>query len=43
MASSLLTRLFGVLGIRVLEKIMLILSVAIGISLVRRGILMWIA
>jgi multiple antibiotic resistance protein len=43
MASSLLTRLLGVLGIRVLEKIMLILSVAIGISLVRRGILMWIA
>jgi multiple antibiotic resistance protein len=42
-ASSFLTRLLGVLGIRVLEKIMLILSVAIGISLVRRGILTWIA
>lgn len=41
--SSLLTRLLRVLGIRVLERIMLILSVAIGVSFMRRGILTWIA
>ncbi|WP_245521963.1 MarC family protein [Pyrobaculum neutrophilum] len=37
-ASGFIMRALGVLGIRVVEKIMLILSVAIGVSLVRRGL-----
>ncbi len=41
-ASELLTRVFGILGIRVLEKMMLILSAAIGISLIRRGLSQWL-
>jgi len=38
--SNFLLRILGFLGLRLLEKIMLILSVAIGVSLVRRGLLM---
>ena len=41
-ASELLTRVFGILGIRVMEKMMLILSAAIGISLIRRGLSQWL-
>lgn len=40
-ASDLITRLLGLLGIRVVEKIMLIISAAIGISLVRKGLMEW--
>lgn len=42
LASGFLIRVLGILGIRVVEKIMLILSAAIGISLVRKGVSMWI-
>ncbi|MFZ8837691.1 MAG: MarC family protein [Pyrobaculum sp.] len=43
LASEVLTKILGILGIRVVEKIMLILSVAIGISLIRRGLSQWSA
>lgn len=43
LASEVLTKILGILGIRVVEKIMLILSVAIGISLIRRGLSQWFA
>lgn len=42
LASGFLIRVLGILGIRVVEKIMLILSAAIGISLVRKGVSLWI-
>jgi multiple antibiotic resistance protein len=42
LASEPLTKTLGILGIRVIEKIMLILSVAIGISLIRRGLSQWL-
>jgi len=40
-ASRYIMRALGVIGIRVVEKIMLIVSVAIGISLVRKGVALW--
>jgi len=42
-ASEVVTKILGILGIRLVEKIMLILSVAIGISLIRRGLSQWLA
>ncbi len=43
LASEVVIKILGILGIRVVEKIMLILSVAIGISLIRRGLSQWLA
>jgi multiple antibiotic resistance protein len=42
LASELLTKTLGILGIRVIEKITLILSTTIGISLIRRGLSQWL-
>jgi conserved hypothetical protein TIGR00427 len=42
LASEMLTKVLGILGIRVTEKIMLILSAAIGVSLIRRGLSQWL-
>ncbi|MEM0468960.1 MAG: MarC family protein [Pyrobaculum sp.] len=42
LASGFLIRVLGIIGIRVIEKIMLILSAAIGISLIRKGIDSWV-
>lgn len=41
--SEFILKILGMLGVRVLEKIMLIISVAIGISLIRRGLQLWSA
>jgi len=42
-ASRYVMKALGVIGIRVVEKIMLVVSVAIGVSLVRKGVALWLS
>ena len=42
LASGYIMKVLGILGIRVIEKLMLILSMTIGVSLIRRGVSMWL-
>jgi len=42
-ASRYVMKALGVIGIRVVEKIMLVVSVAIGVSLVRKGVVLWLS